>query len=214
MSTTMIIEIHFHSFWHIGTGRGAGAGADALQFTNVDGLPIWPGKSIKGVFRDAFRQAVTLDSLPHTHDELIQLFGPEVQDDSQSATSGRVTMRFQNAKGTLRFSDARVAPPSEYPTISQWANNQQSKKYLDLFYQDVANIALEEDGTVTSGALRMVQLTKPIPLFMELQFHGQDTAAAQQAFERIESTYPLIRLAGASRTRGLGRLSLQTMQEV
>ena len=217
---TQIVEIEFHSFWHIGTGRSSGAGVDSLQFSDVDKLPIWPGKSLKGVFRDAFAKAVKLDSLPHNRAELNQLFGPWVAEDSDDNVSedGDVKIRFQKALGAFRFSDARLATPERMPIVSSWAKRSENRKSIDFLYTEVANIRLEE-GVAAAGALRMVQLTKPITLYAEVSY-VEDTMTddatemnSECAFARLQTMLPLVRLAGASRTRGLGRLTARFYSE-
>lgn len=46
-------EITFHSDWHCGSGLAAGADIDALVIKDKDGLPFVPGKTIKGLLREA-----------------------------------------------------------------------------------------------------------------------------------------------------------------
>ena len=210
-----IVKIEFHSFWHIGTGRGTGVGVDSLQFVDVDNLPVWPGKSLKGVFRDAFAKAVELDSLPHTDEELKVLFGPAVQSNvDEVSTNGTVQIRFQKEVGAFRFSDACMATSERMPVVSAWARDKKNKKMVEFLYTDVANIRLNEQGITEDGSLRIIRLTKPLTLFAEIEFVDnnmtmQDPMTKERAFDRLERMFPLIRLAGASRTRGLGRLTVQ-----
>lgn len=46
-------EITFHSDWHCGSGLAAGTDVDALVIKDKDGLPFVPGKTIKGLLREA-----------------------------------------------------------------------------------------------------------------------------------------------------------------
>ena len=46
-------EITFHSDWHCGSGLAAGADVDALVIKDKDGLPFVPGRTIKGLLREA-----------------------------------------------------------------------------------------------------------------------------------------------------------------
>ena len=45
-------RIKFLEFWHIGSGMGAGAVADAVVLKDKDDLPYVPGKTIKGLIRE------------------------------------------------------------------------------------------------------------------------------------------------------------------
>lgn len=46
------LEIHFISDWHIGSGLGDGAVADAVLNRDVHGIPCIPGSAIKGALRE------------------------------------------------------------------------------------------------------------------------------------------------------------------
>ena len=49
----MDYKIEFFSNWHCGSGLAAGADVDALVIKDKDGLPYVPGRTIKGLLRDA-----------------------------------------------------------------------------------------------------------------------------------------------------------------
>lgn len=46
-------KITFHTYWHSGSGLAAGADADLLVIKDREGLPFVPGKTIKGLIREA-----------------------------------------------------------------------------------------------------------------------------------------------------------------
>ena len=53
MTTTKFsIMIVIYSYWHVGTGKGQGVGADSIVAKSTNGLPSGK-KSLKGVIRDA-----------------------------------------------------------------------------------------------------------------------------------------------------------------
>lgn len=53
MSATIKFVITFDSDWAVGTGRGQHDAVDSLVRRDADGLPFVPGKSLRGVLRDA-----------------------------------------------------------------------------------------------------------------------------------------------------------------
>jgi len=53
---TIKYEIKFHTDWHCGSGLAAGAGVDALTVKDKNGLPFIPGKTIKGLVREAVEE--------------------------------------------------------------------------------------------------------------------------------------------------------------
>lgn len=50
----MKYSLTFYSYWHCGSGLAAGADLDALVVRDADGLPFVPGKTIKGLMRQAY----------------------------------------------------------------------------------------------------------------------------------------------------------------
>lgn len=46
-------QIEFFSYWHCGSGLAAGADVDALVIKDKDGLPFIPGRTIKGLIKEA-----------------------------------------------------------------------------------------------------------------------------------------------------------------
>lgn len=54
--TDIHYQIEFFSYWHCGSGMAAGAGVDALVVKDGDGLPFVPGKTVKGLVRQAYEE--------------------------------------------------------------------------------------------------------------------------------------------------------------
>lgn len=76
--TPFTVTMSFRSDWIIGTGRGIPGGVDEVVRRDADGLPFVPGKSVKGMLRDAAEQvARSFDTAPEGrwHDWLAVLFG-------------------------------------------------------------------------------------------------------------------------------------------
>lgn len=209
MKYRKILEIDMLSYWYVGTGKGAGVGVDSIAFQTQSGLPVWPGKSLKGVFRDAYKQAMRL---PHFETSgalsLTTLFGPSVDGTIPDEASGTLDVRSDGGRGALRFSDARVAVGEKYLEIEAWARSKDGAQYTPYFYDEIPNIAMEDDGTTKDTSLRLTQVVKPIKLYAEIEFVGSEEEA-NQAFDGLEKMFPLIRLMGGNRTRGYGQLSLR-----
>jgi CRISPR/Cas system CMR subunit Cmr4 (Cas7 group RAMP superfamily) len=94
------LKIEIRSYWHPGTGRGQGSHLDATTHRNARGLPSLPGRTVKGLVRDAvcrweaFGSFGDSDSVRPTITE--RLFGPAGMDGAQ------------NWPGLLRFSDGAL----------------------------------------------------------------------------------------------------------
>ena len=211
METKKTISIQFHSYWHVGTGKGEGVGADAIVSKSTNGLPIWPGKSLKGVIRDATVQASALEHNTIKADHILKWFGPEVTTTSDSEKkedgSSKMKIRFQNERGCLRFSSAKCGKGREAMDFEAWAAGKKGKNLTPFFFTEISNVALEESGIAKKGALRSIELTKPITLYADLEIVGIDKP--NEIFEALQQdVFPLVRLMGASRTRGLGQITM------
>lgn len=53
MSQNITFAIQFYSPWHCGSGLSAGADVDELVIKDKNGMPFVPGKTIKGLMREA-----------------------------------------------------------------------------------------------------------------------------------------------------------------
>ena len=51
-------QIELHTWWHCGSGQSAGADVDALVIKDKNGMPFIPGKTIKGLLRDAAEELI------------------------------------------------------------------------------------------------------------------------------------------------------------
>src|SRR5690606_10933027 len=65
MMMTVKYKIEFFSHWHMGSGLAGSTYADPIVSKNDRGLPIIPGKTIKGLLRDA------ADQLHYFHQEIV-----------------------------------------------------------------------------------------------------------------------------------------------
>ena len=106
--------ITFFSNWHCGSGQAAGSDVDELVVKNRDGLPYVPGRTIKGLLRDAADMLVKYDRVEQG--KIDYLFGH----DDEHGKHGELT-----TLGQLFFSDAEL-PTEESETI----NAQELGKYL------------------------------------------------------------------------------------
>ena len=72
--SNLTLKIQFFSPWHCGSGLSAGADTDALVIKNPQGLPFVPGKTIKGLVREALEDQ---EGLKGQEPELDQNLGGE-----------------------------------------------------------------------------------------------------------------------------------------
>ena len=132
-------KIQFHSLWHCGSGLSAGADVDNLVVKDKQGMPFVPGKTMKGLIREAVE-----DYIDFTHDESNEKLKEET-----FGIEGELT-------GVAYFGDATLGP-HEYKNIVAT----QSQQYL---YTKITTTAIEEDGTAQDHSLRSMEAVVPCTL--------------------------------------------------
>lgn len=101
-------KITFHTYWHCGSGLAAGANVDALVVKDKDGMPFVPGKTIKGLVREA------VGVLNADTDE--QIFGTEGKVRSESFFTNAVM-----DENEQKFIVSQNAAPYMYKTLASTA---------------------------------------------------------------------------------------------
>ena len=82
------LTVEILSYWHAGSGLGRGADLDALVLRNGDDLPYLPGRTLKGLLREAF---MICEEMGHAQKgRTAELFGldaapPSIRDFDQRA---------------------------------------------------------------------------------------------------------------------------------
>lgn len=172
--------IQFFDDWHCGSGLAAGADIDTLVIKDKDNLPFVPGKTVKGLIKEAV-------------DDINQFSIEKIDIQKINKAFGY----FENAdnldKGDLFFSNA-VLPESQRKTITQ--NN--ASKFL---YRTIASTAIDEDGIAVEHSLRKMEVTVPCTV--------NGSIIAEKIDDDIEKiickSFNYIKRLGQNRNRGLGR---------
>ena len=172
------LTIQFFSPWHCGSGLSAGADADCLVIKNSQGLPFVPGKTIKGLVREAVEDFISLKGIPISTDEA---FGVEVNSEG-SASAPNGSIYFTNAELSEKEAQAIVASHTE-----------------DLLYINKVETAINDKGITQEHSLRTIETTVPCTLHAQIM-HVDDALA-----QAIEPALGFIKHMGAERNRGLGR---------
>ncbi len=196
------LRFEIQSYWQAGSGRGGGALVDTLVQKNVHDLPFLPGRTIKGLLRDAVYRAEEWGHLPikTTH----CLFG------SDAPVEGMT--RLETEAGALAFSDA-VLPPD----VSMWLSHPDTDSQLRqaLFRQISATAVEAATSCAIDKSLRTIEVTVPLTLTSSImvlndkRLNTIDWGNGREWLDCFEPCLKLIRAVGASRSRGLGRVSVK-----
>jgi len=139
--STINYKIEFFSNWHCGSGLAAGADVDALVIKDKNGLPYIPGRTLKGLLREAATILSTDDKIIGT------IFG--ISGDKEDHQTG--SSFFGNA--TLPFAE------------SQYIVEQGLTPHL---FQTFASTSIDENGIAKDNTLRKIETVVPCILEGEI----------------------------------------------
>ncbi|WP_332403415.1 RAMP superfamily CRISPR-associated protein [Vibrio metschnikovii] len=192
--------VNFHlifdlqSDWHIGCGKEAGAYADALCLKDNDGLPYIPGKSCKGLLKEAFLLATHAGWLEAS--KVAQWFGQESKDG-------------QYQQGMLQITSAQLSAKERHYIVST-----NTSKHLFRVLQSTAIDA--QTGTAKATSLRSIEVAVPMRLTAQISLNTTHPDYQKQTSSDFFSLLPdvatLITELGGKRHRGLGK-TIVTVKE-
>jgi len=196
--TQRYLRCHFLSYWHPGTGGGLGAWLDA-RVRSLDGLPVVPGRTLKGVLRDAVKRAEDLGWLG-AHGASDRPWADRLFGEDATSTSASVP-------GQLRIGSAELDANTRaaFRSLDDSGQAEALRGMRAALYQT----AIDDSGVAAEGSLRGLEVYVPMPLVAPLEWIGDtDAAEASQAFAVLARSLSLVEGLGAHRTRGLGRVEL------
>lgn len=190
---------NFLTDWQSSGGQEAGAYADQLCIKDSHQLPYLPGKSIKGLLRDAFSTAMHNQWFADMPSNLLALlFGDEGRNGLES-------------QGLLQFSNAHL-PAAERAYLAQ-----QTGLSRHLFRVLHATAINPDTGVAQSSSLRAIEVAVPMLLHSDISIntHHPHLAAIPDWQQRlpacIDAVLPLIDAAGSKKQRGLGLVEVNRL---
>ncbi|MCO7255743.1 RAMP superfamily CRISPR-associated protein [Dickeya oryzae] len=183
------LRVEMRSEWHAGSSRESRASADNRVHINHHDLPELSGKSVKGLLRDAFYDALAYGWLADADENaLVALFGREGPD--------------AEAQGSLRFTSATL----DEATCTYLRHTPQALRHLFLLRHATAIDA--QTGTAKDASLRTLEVVVPVTLFTTLTLNSNNTTLRQAFPGWLAAALPLIMAAGGKRRRGFGEVSV------
>lgn len=191
-------SLTFLSDWHAGSGLSIGAKADASVIKDANGLPFLPGKSIKGLLKDALIDIMEAQPTRVNCNDILELFGGVPGKDclesdatahSEETIKGRLF--FSNAHLELDLSNSEHAPLKEY------------------LYRTQASTAINDKGTAIQGSLRVIETTIPLELY---GFISQREPFSEHTLNLLDMAMRWTRHIGQNRNRGLGRCRFERIK--
>lgn len=176
-------KITFFSEWHCGSGLSSGSNLDALVIKDKNRFPFIPGKTIKGLIREAAEEIYGSDA-----PLLKELFG--------HFDEKRVGESDSHSKGEAFFTNA---------TISESLQSS-AKDLANYFYRDFASTKIGENGIAEAHSLRKMETT--IPCELSAVIYGVD----DKYITELNQCMQWIKRLGQNRHRGLGRCKFEILE--
>jgi len=206
------IAVHFdiRSYWHAGTGRGAGPELDAVVFRSAAGLPMLPGRTVRGLLRDGLEQAERFGVLPApswaAKGPVHWCFGPK--EPLRGTDEPREDFRFVTEPGCLRVESAVLGEtPQRTEAWERWASAPDNRAKVEHLFRPLASTKVDEHGIAEDKTLRAIEVAVPMKLTSLVTGpEGQEWPALLRTGARF------IRGLGSHRHRGLGRVAVSVSE--
>ncbi len=198
MTTQYKLYIHLHSYWHAGSGVGDGPGADALVVKTPGELPYLPGRTVRGLIRDAMHTTEEMGQLDEHHKKIAYLIGEEApqlpqltdllfgddlsrtSEKQESAVAAQSKHRYNTYEGIIDIRDARLGDTDELrKQWEEWGRRLKSSKNADRdqllakrsLYHSFSSTALIPDIRIAlPHTLRTIEVTVPVKLCAPITF--------------------------------------------
>ena len=157
----LVYKIQFFTPWHTSSGLSAGADASNTVLKDGDGLPYIPGKTLKGLLRDAAENMKHLPTIIN-QDFIDRIFGlgdNEVKDRNEAALKAGIPNyeKWYSAESDCYFSDATLSESLATSIIT--------RKQTALLYEKVTSTAMDAAGQAKDHSLRTIEVTIPLTLY-------------------------------------------------
>jgi RAMP superfamily len=183
MTLHSTLQMEIATYWHAGTGRGVSLQLDALVRRDRRGLPILPGRTVKGLLRDAVSLAGEFGWVGPREAE--RLFGTPT------------------TPGEVLVSPARL--PQDASDLIVASGHLRAGLFETLF-----STAIDFDsGTARRKSLRSMEVVVPLCLHAALT----GPAVSSGWLDSLRTSLPLLRAVGSHRNRGLGRIGRLELTE-
>ena len=168
-------KIEMFSDWHTGSGLASGSDVDLLVIKDRHNSPYIPGKTLKGLLKDAAEDLVQYDVL--NRKTITEIFGRDAKDDAPSVM------------GKAFFSNAELT----HNVKKKLQNN------TSLLYRKISSTAIENNGQAKEHSLRSIEVTVPLILFAKIE------NISAEYVDVLDKCMKMVKRLGSWRNRGYGR---------
>lgn len=216
-------ELQFFSNWHLGSGLSVGADMDATTIKDENGLPYVPGRTLKGIIRDAAQLLVDNEYSGFDQAFMDRIFGYNDQERRSQLIEAKTE---QEKTAAFKALDEAVKS-EEVETLESLVHYQQqaffSNAYLSKFladsllnegskrqarlFQRISSTAIDsQNGIAKNTSLRTIEVCIPLSVY------GVIDNVAEEDVEQLTKVLQAIKSMGQSRHRGLGRIAFTILK--
>ena len=186
---TFQYKIEFTSFWHTGSGLSSGTESDLVVIKDKNELPFIPGKTLKGLLREAAEIINSFDDKLVSQEFITIVFGEKPDKNKLDIPK----------EATCFFTDAYLSE-----TIKGYLSKNNEQK--ESLYKTISSSKIDDKGQTVDHSLRQIEVSIPLELYAEII----DLPVDYQ--KQLESCFAWVKKMGLNRSRGLGRCVLQTIK--
>lgn len=200
---TVTYRLKFYSEWHCGSGLGAGADVDALVVKDKNKLPYVPGKTMKGLIREAVENILKFEGwTKQKEQDFIVVFGNSADKDWNILTESDFEDINLQIKSQSFFTNAELEDSLKEFILSDINSSEETERYWHFLYNSVASISINEQGVAEKQHLRKLETVVPCELV------GQILKVPESFVPVLRKGMQFVKRLGQSRNRGLGRCDI------
>ncbi len=184
---TLTYQIEFYSYWHASSGLAGSTYADLLVNKTRMGLPYIPGRTLKGLLREAAQAIHGFQPELISGQFILDVFG-------QRPTKEEEEQENQTKEAKAFFTNAHL---SEH--LSREIVNQQDQAFL---FEVLASTAIDgTKGIAKNGTLRQLEVSVPLTLYAAIEQFPDEVGYRDMMIHCMN----WVKRMGLNRSRGLGR---------
>lgn len=189
MNHKITYQIEFFNYWHAGSGLSGSTYADDIVNKTENELPFIPGKTIKGLLRDA-ADNINYFNKEMVSDEFIKnIFGARADEGNTNYLE----------EGKAFFSNAGLSKTLSKEIIKA--------SFANELYTVISSTKIDENGQAIKSSLRQMEVTIPLTLYGNIENAGQ--------YEKeFDYCFGWIKQIGQNRNRGLGKCKFSIINKV
>lgn len=189
MSKTITFQIEFFNYWHSGSGLSGATYADSIVNKTDENLPFIPGKTLKGLLRDAAEKINELSSNLVSQDFILKVFG---KDGSEKKTT-------KEDEGQAFFTNAYLSE-----NLSRKIKRDGLSEKL---FTVISSTQIDKEGQAAEGSLRQMEVTIPLTIYAKIENFPEGMEY------QLKHCMGWIKQMGQNRNRGLGKCKFSILKQ-